>query len=104
MQIISSMATRSANVLFNLEGLQFSACDPINYTKGTMLPSKRFVIERFFTLRQKEQKVGGKFKGLRNRVVTDLAHELQEAWIFMNIYPVSIKHIRIKLEKFIGEF
>ena len=98
------MATRSANVLLNLEDLKISVCDPVDFNKGTMLPSKRFVLERFLTLRQVEQKAGGKFKGLRKSVINDLAHELQEAWIFMNIYPISIKHVRIKLEKFITDF
>ena len=97
------MTTRAAKVLFTLEDLKINVCEAIDYTKGTLLPSKRFVIERFCTLRQLKQNDMGKFKGLRNEVITELAHELQEAWIFMNVYPVSIKMIKIKVEKFIVE-
>ena len=73
------MATRSANVLFSLEDLKFSTCDPINFKKGLMLPPKKFVMDRFYSSREKELKLRGKYRGLRQTVISELAHELQEA-------------------------
>ena len=61
-------------------------------------------MERFYSLREKELKLRGKYRGLRQTVISELAHELQEAWIFMNIYPVSIRNVKIKVEKFVTEF
>ena len=69
-----------------------------------MLPSKRFIIERFFTIRQNELDISRTYKVLKQAVINQLSEELHEPWIYMNVYPINVKHIKVKVEKFIDDF
>ena len=60
-------------------------CEKLNIEAACQLPSHRYVLERFYTL---------KIENRNKSVEHELALELNALWVFMNVKPKAISNIR----------
>ena len=95
---------RSSDILVKIgEGsdheIEIRRTDPLDFTKAQLLPDVRHIVSRYFTLLQDTpQKQIDRDKTVRQ----SLSSEIWNDWIFMNLPPVSIKNVGLKLEKLVN--
>ena len=81
---MSRVSLRSDYCLFSLADVDFYQQEKLDTTttKLFQLPTHRFVIERYFTISKETSR---KDDGVANQV----ASELEDVWIYCNVYPIS---------------
>lgn len=87
---------RSSDNLFELGEIKFIKQEKIDLSKTFQLPTYKYVVERYFT------EIGKRAKteiGKKDSVIHDLSVELTDIWIFANIPPMTMRAVRILLEK-----
>ena len=91
--------TRSGSVLFKIQDLVFKERQVLDLSKPVQVPTVRYVVERFFTI-----KMGiGVNAGRELSAIREAAFELQEIWIFLNLQPKCHSQIVIDIKKLIQE-
>lgn len=87
---------RKSSVLWEVKGVKFLVAEPLNFSRAQMLPNFKHLVERYLTMsREKESN----FK----LICQTLACEFEYEWIYMNIYPISVKAIKVKMMRFLGD-
>ena len=89
--------TRSTSVLFNIKETVFKERELLDITKPIQVPSIKYVIERFFTIKKEL----GVRPGCSEFTFKEVASELQELWIFLNLQPKCHSQIVIIVKKLI---
>ena len=89
--------TRSTSVLFNIKETVFKERELLDITKPVQVPSIKYVIERFFTIKKEL----GVRPGCSEFAFKEVASELQELWIFLNLQPKCHSQIVIIVKKLI---
>ena len=91
--------TRSGTVLFKIKDLVFKERKYLDLSKAIQVPSMRYVIERVYTIK-KEDVVK---TGVHHYALREVAFELQELRIFLNLQPKSHSQIQIDIKKLVAE-
>ena len=83
---MSERKLRKDDVLISVPDWQVKAVGAYDFTKAQQLPDYEYLYSRFFTiLRDKGDKEKDRFSSAVYQVVT----EFRDAWITMNVYPMS---------------
>ena len=72
--------------------------DPLDMSGAQLLPDMRHVLSRYFTI---AQEVPVRQQQRDKTIRQALASELWYDWIYLNLPPVNVKNIDIKLEKLV---
>ena len=94
---------RSDSVLFSIGDVKFCEQGQIQYDRAIQLPTYKFVIERFYTIKKSLSRSDAGRK-IFDKVVTQVSSELESTWIFCNVYPLCLKWIRQKVSQYIKLF
>ena len=89
--------TRSCSVLFNMQSTVFKETEVLDLTKPIQVPTVKYVIERFYTIKKEILEKDGCI----TKSTKEVASELQELWIYLNLQPKSHSQIVIAIKKLI---
>ena len=100
---MSDKRLRSGDVLVRIgEGtdheIVLKKTDPLDMSGAQLLPDMRHVLSRYFTI---AQEVPVRQQQRDKTIRQALASELWYDWIYLNLPPVNVKNIDIKLEKLV---
>ena len=87
---------RKSSVLWELKNVKFMETEPLDFSKAQQLPSFKHLIKRYLTLIRDR---GSNMK----TAIHYLAKEFEYNWIFMNVYPISVKAIKEKFTRFLSD-
>ena len=90
---MAQRGTRSTSVLFNIQDTVFTERKLLDITKPIQVPSVRYVTERYFTIKKEY--------GCKDFAFKEVACELQELWIFLNLQPMCHSQIVLMVKKLI---
>ena len=86
--------TRSNDIQFQLEGNVFRRTDMLDLSRVQQLPTTKYVIERYHTIKQQFPRTKSNKDKLALGVITN---ELRYVWIHMNIPCLSYPTVRTKI-------
>ena len=95
---------RSSDSLFKIgEGSEqeivIKRADPLDLSRAQLLPDARHILSRYFTLLENiPTRQIDRDKTTRQLVASEIWFD----WIFLNLPPVSVKNIGLKLEKLVS--
>ena len=95
------METRKNDLLLDLEGLVLKKTQQLDVSVVQQLPSNEYVLSRYFTLMSEK---APRLPEKQSVVLNELAKELRNLWIFMNVSPITVKHVKKKLKSFVESF
>ena len=87
--------TRSNDIQFQLEGNVFLRADMLDLSRVQQLPTTKYVIERYYTIKQQFPRTKPNKDKLALGVITN---ELRYIWIYMNIPCLSYPTVRPKIQ------
>ena len=94
---MSKAGLRSDSLLFSVGDIDFFKQDELDFTKVIQLPTHRFVIERYYTIKKEKT---SSVEDVTNRVST----ELEDIWTFCNVYTLSRISRKKKVHSYINKF
>ena len=95
------MDLKGKDILFKLgegspEEITFKKTPPLDFTKKQFLPSILYVISKKYTILSE---FDGNWHDRDKKVLKDLAQELWNNWIYINVPPLHLKNVELKLDK-----
>ena len=95
------MDLKGKDILFKLgegspEEIVFKKTPPLDFTKKQFLPRILHLISRKYTILSE---LDGNWHDREKKVLKDLAQELWNNWIHMNVPPIQLKNVELKLDK-----
>ena len=104
---MSRRTLRSNLLLFSLGDVHFHRQDALEYRddKLIQLPTNKFVVERFYTITKdlNNNNNHNNQTGSANEAVHRIACELEETWIYCNIFHVCRTAIKTKINSLLKE-
>lgn len=98
---MSERKLRKDDCLISIPDWQLKAVGAYDFTKAQQLPDYEYLYSRFYTiLHDKGEKEKDRFGSAVYQVVT----EFRDAWITMNVYPMSYTGIHNKFSKLLKDF
>ena len=94
---------RTSDILFVFLGIQFRRAEAYNFGIAQKLPSYRYFIERYLTLKQ-DYETETRFHGAQEAAQYEVLREIHGIWCYLKFYPRLLKSLVRNFKIFFKEF